>query len=76
MRYLVSLLAAFALIFAGTRALAKTAGQVGDPQRLEVPGQADAYYYRGLAYQAAGQKALAKADMDMAARLDPRRYKR
>lgn len=46
MRFVFSAVCALALLFVGSRALAKPAGQVGDPLRLEVPGQADAYYYR------------------------------
>jgi len=44
-----SVLAACAVLFvlvASRAAWAKPAGQVGDPLRLEVPGQADAFYYR------------------------------
>jgi len=45
-RYFVALFVSIAVMLAGSRASAKTEGQVGDPQRLEVPGQADAYFYR------------------------------
>jgi predicted esterase len=45
-RSLLSFFVCLAVMSVGTAAFAKTGGQVGDPQRLEVPGQADAYYYR------------------------------
>lgn len=46
MRSFVSTLFALVVLLVGTRAFAKPAAQVGDPLRLQVPGQADAFYYR------------------------------
>jgi predicted esterase len=49
-RRLAALLASVALLLAivllPTRAWARSAASIGDPQRLEVPGQDDAFYYR------------------------------
>jgi predicted esterase len=45
-RRLVHVLVMLAVVLAAPAAFAKASGAIGDPQRLEVPGQADAYFYR------------------------------
>lgn len=46
MRRLVVLFVALVTLLAAWPALAKTGGTIGAPQRLEVPGNADAFFYR------------------------------
>jgi predicted esterase len=43
---LFAALAAFAAVFLGAPSAFARGVSIGEPQRLEVPGQADAYYYR------------------------------
>jgi predicted esterase len=44
--FALGLALALAIVFAPSRAHAKGLASIADPQRLEVPGYADAYYYR------------------------------
>lgn len=46
MRHLLAVLFALGLLVLASRAEAKASGSVGEPQRLEVPGHPDAYFYR------------------------------
>ncbi len=43
---LIALVAALACVLSSRAAFAKGSGGIGDPQRLEVPGHPDAYFYK------------------------------